>query len=160
VAELRPCYQTHGHSVHSNGSTFAELAQNPPQVRSPHLYVEPGPRPVTVEELCSDISHGLLVVDCDYVTMNRQLSTGVMNWGRMCEIKRGKIVSRVHYGGVVFTTAGLWKHLVGVGGAATVRNSTFEEWKGIPWHQGWYSVTAPAMRFHDVDVVSNARSVS
>jgi len=160
AAALGSWYQSQGKPARSYGCTSAEYAQDPLQVRSPHTYIAPGTAALPLEDMYKDIAHGILVTRCDWVSIDPQLTTGMLNYGNMCEIKRGKIVSRVRDGAFIFSTKTLWKNLVAIGDQSTVRNVTDGYWKGNPWRSGFQSTTAPAMRFSAVDVISTARNLS
>jgi TldD protein len=144
----------------SHGCAVADLAQNPVQVRTPHLYLAPNRQDITLEALYRDVRHGLLMQQCDYVEVDANITTGTVNFARLYEIRNGKIIGRVRDSAIIFNTLYLWRSLAALGGRITERNYTGSDWKGMPWRSGWQSINAPAARFNAIDVISTGQSLS
>jgi TldD protein len=151
---LRSWYESRGVPVQSHGCAVAATANDPVQVRAPHLTIAPGTGRASLADLCKDVSHGVLMTQTDYIAVDQELTSGSVMWGHMFEIERGKIVRRLRDTGLQFTTQKLWKSLMALGDQSTVRNNHYGTYKGNPWKHIEESTTAPAGLFKDVDVIA------
>jgi predicted Zn-dependent protease len=155
---LHTWYERQGMLVKSRGCAVARTAGDPVLVRAPHLAVMPGTTSANIDELCKDVSRGLLIREAHYVASDQQLSSGsIFVTGVMFEIANGKIVRRVEGNGIEFSTAKLWKSLAAIGDVSTMRDFGDNTWglpKGQPWRGAAQSATAPAGLFKDVNVVA------
>jgi TldD protein len=154
---LQPWYERQGVSPQSRGCAVAPRASDPVAVRVPHLTMAVGDTGATLEELCKNIGHGILLRDDHYFSTDHKLASGNITTsfkGVMLEIERGKIVRRLERNGFQFSTGAFWKSLLALGGMRTVCNTTFDVYKGQPWVPAVQSVTAPAGLFKEVNVFS------
>jgi len=154
---LKSWYQQRGRPLRSHGCVVADNANEPVRVRTPHLYVTPATSTASVEDLCRDVSRGLLIMQGEYFSVDQQLTTGSLLWGLMYEIRKGKLVHRVRDAGIQFGTRKFWKSLTVLGGANSVRNQHYDAYKGNPWRRLKETGTAPAGLFKDVDVIGTGR---
>jgi TldD protein len=152
---LSAWYAQRGVPVRSHGCAVVAGADTPVQVRAAHLSVAPSTTKASVDDLCRGIAHGVLVRQGRALATDHQFASGSFTkWAALLEIKNGKPVRRLYGNGLQFSTGAFWKGLTGVGDAGTVATSTFNLYKGEPWHAVTHSATAPAGLFKQVDVIA------
>jgi len=152
-------YQQQNQPMRSHGCAVAGGANNTVQVRTPHVTIAPATRAASVEELCKDIQHGLLIRQVFAVSADQQFASGSLQWGLLLEIERGKVVRRATKTGLEFTMKALWKSLGALGGADTVRTVSQDLQKGQPWNPAPSETTAPALLFKEMNVITDGRQV-
>jgi TldD protein len=158
---LRSWYERRGQPLRSSGCAVAPGAGDPIGVRAPHLTVQPSPNTTSLEELCKNVTQGLLVRRRSGLSIDPSISSASLAFGRhnedglIFEIKRGQIVRRVIGNALQVRPAPFWRSLlVALGDKRTVSTSSFKVNKGMPWRSAWHSAAAPAGLFKDVPVVS------
>jgi len=156
---LREWYTKRGLPLKSHGCAVSPKADDPVTVRGPHISIVPSTNRASLDDLCKDVSHGLLVRQAPYIATDQQLSSGSVDWADMFVIDRGKPVRRIDIfkTGAEFSTRGLLKSLGALGDETTLRTADAQVFKGQPWvfHPG--SATAPAALFKEINVVSTGR---
>jgi TldD protein len=143
------------------GCVTAPDADHQPRIRVPHLTVTPAATRATVDDLCRDMSHGIVVLNGSGVTTDPRLATGFLVLSTMSEtaafeVVRGKMVRRLEDNALQFNTLQLWKSLAAVGDASTVRHRAQDYYKGQPEALGWRTTAAPAALFKQVDIIRTA----
>jgi TldD protein len=154
---LKDWYHSQHAPVRSHGGAVASNADDPIMVRTSHVSVAPSARKTSLEDLCRDMRHGILVRQGNYCTTDQQLSSASMNFALMLEIERGKIVRRIKGAALQFSALSFWKALNAVGDASTLLKSEFSTYKGQPWKSASQSATAPAGFFKEINVISIGR---
>jgi TldD protein len=119
AGRLAPYYMKTGRPVTSHGCAAAEDALGITLAMQPNLALAPGAQAVRLEELVADVAHGVLMTGGDLFQVDSQARTGVLT-GQMQEIRNGRVGPLLTGGAVLFDTLDLWKHIIALGGAATV----------------------------------------
>jgi TldD protein len=140
------------------GCAVAPNADNHVRIRVPHLAVASAANRATLDDLCRDLSRGILVLNAGMPMVDPQLSTGFIETEHghtyAFEVVRGKIVARLKGNGLQFATANLWKSLSAVGDMGTVQSTVCHAYKGQPEIHSWQTASAPATLFKQIDVIS------
>jgi TldD protein len=147
------------HRGRSRGYAVTSRAHRPVVVGSGHLAMTPSPDGTTLEDVCRDVKHGLLLLQALYVSTDQQMASGLIgdNDCLMLEIKNGRVVSLVKGVGVQFKTKGFWKALAIVGDRSTVGEVTTRVGKGHPWQPLYADASAPATCITSLDVIALGR---
>jgi TldD protein len=149
---LRPWYEKGGRPVRSNGNAITREAQDTPLPRPGHLTVHPSTNGTTVEDLCRDIKKGLLLYDGGGMT-DHGLSS-IMYIPTALEITNGRVTGQVRGSGLQASSKRLWsKSLVAIGNDSTVEHVGVLNAKSQPSQFTVNTVSAPAARFTNVDVI-------
>jgi TldD protein len=152
---LRDWYAQQKLPLRSHGCAAAPNADGVVLVQPPHLSITPGTQTATLDDLCRDMGRGILIRDAGWFGTDQQLASGAYTeFGHMFEIEQGKVVRRIVGNGLQFMTSRLWKSLVAVGDAGTVRRGAAVVYKGQPWTAMTQTASAPAALCKDVDVIS------
>jgi TldD protein len=148
------------HPAESLGCAGAPSAEDPVLVRAPHLAMTPGAVRLSLDDLCRDVRHGVLVREAESAMIDRTLASGFVRHSCvMLEIRNGQPVSRLDDTALQFSTARFWKSLSVLGDANTVQLSVTNTSKGQPDTSVSHSVRAPATRFKDVDIINTGKHV-
>jgi predicted Zn-dependent protease len=136
------------------GCTIAE-PQSVLEVAVPHLTVAPAASATSVEDLCREVSKGVLLYqNDDEWRSDPMLASGFKNCNRdsnLFEIVDGKVTHRLCAVGLQFATQRWLKGVRVLGGAQTVDHAACESRRYSA--QRWRTVTAPAVRLQDIDIV-------
>jgi TldD protein len=116
---LAPYYTKAGRPVTSHGCAAAEDALGLTLAMQPNLALAPGAPTVRMDDLVANVTQGILVTGGDVTQVDSQAWTGVLV-GQMQEIRNGRLGPLLAGGAVLFDTLDLWKHVIALGGAATV----------------------------------------
>jgi len=154
VAALGEWYQRQHRPLQSNGCGVAIEAQESVHVRMPHVTMRSGGRPMSLDDLCADMGHGILGVYNARLTSDAQLSSGTFPTGTFFEVVRGKPVRRIAGTVLQFSTFPFVNHLKAVGDASTVATWNDMVPKGFPWINVPCSATAPAALFGQIDAMN------
>ena len=162
AAWLAPYYHAHNRPVTSHGCANSEDALMLPLQMMPNLTLEPGAAAVRLEDLVSNVTHGVLITQGE-ARADFQGRSGRIE-GAMREITNGRL-GRSLVGGVVqFDTINCWKNLVALGGPATTSVipdcdtealflGGYGYQKGEPSQRTSYSVQAAAATIADQLIV-------
>lgn len=115
---LAPYYQKVGKPIRSHGCAAVDSALTIPMQHAPNLGMLPAAGGGTLDGLLASVENGILIRN-GQVESDFQARTGMV-YGEMYEIRGGKLGRMLTGGAVIYDTLGLWKHITGVGGAATV----------------------------------------
>lgn len=144
-----------GTEPRSRGCVAAPSAVEAPLIHTPNLRVEPGREALGFDELVGEIEDGFAIeemgVDIDFQGLNG------MGRGRVYEVKDGKRVALVTGAGVLFRSPELWKTLVTLGGAESMRRYGTNSTKGEPPQATYHSVSSPPALFDQVTVIDPTR---
>jgi len=159
---LHAIYERNGVPMRSHACAVAPAAGDAVLVRVPHLTVAPATQSASIDDLCADVTRGLLVRWKYYFSIDQQFSSATLTSGIvgvLLEIEKGKVVRRVEGNGLQFSTRRFWKSLTALGDSSTMGNGFSTADKGQPWQSITQSATAPAGFFKDVDVVVTRAAV-
>ena len=151
---LNAWYARRGSPPRSHGTSVAVTPDALPMGTCGHVFVSPASNVATIDHLIRDIQHGFLMLDVGY-DIEPTLTMGDIN-GWAIEILRGRPVARTGLRLQMRTKAMFKKQLVALGDASTVRTTTGEFAKGMPWQTVSQTVSAPAALFSNVDVINEA----
>ncbi len=153
---LEPYYASRGVPVRSHGCAAAPTALDATMQHPPNIAVAPGRKELGLAELVAGLDRGILITGLDVDTDFQHLS-GWSTSGRFYEIRRGKRVARLEGAGLLFRAPTLWKSLVALGGARSLRWQAARAWKGEPPREWVYSVGAVPAQFKDITIVDPTR---
>lgn len=154
---LEPYYKKMGHSARSNGYAASEHALKCTMQLSPNLALSPSAENVTLTDLMSSVSEGILLTEGTIET-DFQARNGLL-MGTMRRIRNGRVGPELSGGAVLFNALDLWQHLMAVAGAGTAHMVSWSQYplgsafsrygytqniKGQPQQITGHSVTAPA----------------
>jgi predicted Zn-dependent protease len=91
-----------------------------------------------------------------WISMDFQFSSG-LGRGHAYEITRGKRTAILLNAGMLFRTSELWKNLIHLGGASSMRRFGVMETKGEPSQLSYHSVSAAPIVLKDLTVVDVTR---
>lgn len=152
---LEPYYSRIHHPVRSHGCANADSAIDAPLQHSPNLVMRPGREALDFNGLVAGMSDGIAITDLS-ATLDFQNLNGLAS-GRVYEVKKGKIVSMIGGGGVLFRAPELWKGLHALGGAASSRRFGSYTRKGEPVQATCHSVTAVPAVFKQLTLIDPQR---
>jgi TldD protein len=144
----------------SRGSSYAQDYASVPFQRMPNVSLEPGPKPLGLEDLIAATDDGVLVSgrgswSIDHQRYNFQFG-GQVFW----EIKKGKRTRMLKDVAYQANTVDFWNSCDLIGGAASWQlGGTMSDGKGEPTQTNAVSHGCPPARFRKVNVLNtNARS--
>lgn len=160
AAWIAPWYQKRGVPVRSHGCASAPSAGDLTMQHTPNLVMRPAKDDATMDDLVAGVADGIAMDDLN-VQMDFQHASGAAASPRgMQLVKRGKRVARLdsREAGILFRSTDLWRNLVALGGAGSLRwVSEGESEKGEPSQTTRYSIGAVPAVFKDVSVVDFMR---
>jgi TldD protein len=161
---LKGWYERQNQPVRSHGCAMVPDAESPVMVRAPHVAITPSHAPASVETLCKDITHGVLVLNMRDCATDHALASILYTIPpysgdyAVLEIVRGQPVRRLRSNALDISVKRFWKEqLVTLGDASTVQHNEVWVYKGIPWDTSLQSTSAPAALFKDVNVTAALR---
>jgi TldD protein len=121
----------------------------------PHLTVVPAPFAASVEDLCRDVSRGVLLYqNHERWRSDSMLASGFKSCnrdGNLFEIVNGKVTHRLCRVGLQFATQRWLNGVRALGGVQTVEEAACDE--RTRWKSQWPKATAPAALFKEIDIV-------
>lgn len=122
AAWLAPWYAKRGEAVHSHGCARAPSALDITMQHTPNLAMRPAAGAADFDDLVGGMSAGLAVREL-VVSMDQQRSSGLAEnrTQTIYEVKRGKRVAIVAGAAMLFRSTDLWRNLVALGGAKSLR---------------------------------------
>jgi TldD protein len=161
---LAPWYTKRSMSMQSRGCTVAETALDCPIQQSPNFVLVPSKGTLTVEELIQDTTHGVYFPD-GWLSMDQQVKNGVFHaaaWDPQLlprEIRNGKLGPILTHAAVLFNSNELWKNVIALGGADSVKTTIRGESKGQPPQSSQCNVTAVPMKVRACSLIDDTRIV-
>lgn len=152
AAWLAPWYTRAGTPVRSHGCAAAENATFLTMQMTPNLALAPAKNGGSFEDLVSGLADGL-VIEGGATTTDFQCKNGVIQNGKIFQVKQGKRVAMLKNAAILFNTTDLWKKLTALGGAASVEHVSGSETKGEPSQRTFHTVSAVPAAFKDIAVV-------
>lgn len=152
---LADSYTKASRQIRSHGCAAAPRAIHAPLTHTPNLRVKPGSEAQDFDDMIAGIEEGLAVKNM-HVHMDFQSLNGSAE-GSVYEIKDGKRVARIVGAGFLFRSPELWKGLVALGGADSVRRYGTSASKGEPERAMFHSVSAPPAVFEEFTVIDPKR---
>ena len=165
AAWLAPYYQRHQRSVQSHGCAAAESGLSITLQHMPNLALEPGGTAVTMQDLVSSVTKGVLIEN-GTVETDFQVAGGTV-WGTMREITNGRVGRTLTGGAIYFNTLDLWKNITAVGGVSTqvvrsesqyaLSNTDLASYKGQPGQATSHSYSGVAATIVNQPLINPAR---
>ena len=152
---LEPYYSRSKQPLRSHGCANADSAIDAPLQHSPNLVLQPGREALDFNGLVAGVVDGIALTNLS-ATIDFQHLNGLAS-GRVYEVKKGKIVSMIGGGGVLFRAPELWKGLHALGGAASSRRFGSFSAKGEPSQSTCHSVTAVPAVFRQLTLIDPQR---
>lgn len=149
-------YARNGRPARSHGCASAPSALELPLQRTPNLAIAPGPEALDFDGAVAGVDRGIAVRQLD-VDMDFQGLNGLGLGAPVYEIKAGKRVARIVGSGLLFRAPELWKSLLALGGAESLRRYGTATNKGEPPQRDYHSVTAPPAIFGNVTAIDVMR---
>jgi len=156
---LAPWYRSAGRPVRSHGCAIGATAEDPPVQGTPNLVLAPGHAAAGFEELVAGLDAGFAITGAT-LDLDFQHRAGLgrpTNAGAIYEIKRGKKVALVTGAGFLFRAPELWKGVLQLGGAPSVRAIAATRVKGEPSQETLHTVTAPPAVFKQLTLIDLLR---
>ena len=75
------------------------------------------------------------------------------------EVRNGKIIGHVKDAALQFRTREFWKSMDAIGDASTVHVTGLRQYKGDPYQRFNQTISAPAARFRNVNVINTGRNL-
>lgn len=152
---LESWYGRQGQSVRSRGCSWSFDATSPQGIGPPNFTMDPVPNGQSIEAMIAATKKGLYVTN----GVNGGTDPAVLNGvyfprSLVYEITDGKLGALIRHAGIVARTTDLWKSIDMIGGPSTVARALAVGRKGIPWIQYPTTVSAPAARIRQVNVVN------
>jgi TldD protein len=152
---LEPYYSRSNRPMRSHGCANSDSAIDAPLQHSPNLVLHPGREALDFNGLVAGMVDGIAITNMS-ATLDFQHLNGLTS-GRVYEVKKGKIVSMIDGGGVLFRAPELWKGLHALGGAASSRRFGSFSAKGEPAQATCHSVTAVPAVFKQLTLIDPQR---
>ena len=156
AAWLTPWYARAGTPVRSHGCAAAENATFLTMQMSPNLTLAPAAGGGSFEDLVSGLADGL-AIEGGATTTDFQCRNGVIQDGKIFQVKHGKRVAILKNAAILFSTTDLWKKLIALGGAASVVHVPGSETKGEPSQRTFHTLSAVPAAFKDIAVVDMSK---
>jgi TldD protein len=152
---LKSWYAQHGRPFRSHGCANADSGINAPLQHVPNLVLAPGTEAMDFDGLVGRLANGIAIkgvqLDMDFQNLNG------LGTGTTYEVKRGKRTALIGGAGMLFRAPELWKGLLALAGAGSVRRYGSASAKGQPGQATYHSVTAPAAAFKQLTVIDPMR---
>ena len=164
AAWLKEGYARLGRPLRSHGCAGGATALDATQLQRPNLRLAPGREKAGYAELLGRLANGIAVeeaaMDMDFNALNgmARLDPDFPST-RFFEVKKGKKVARLIPPGtaLLFRAPELWKSLLALGGADSVRPIPVKSAKGEPAQETWHTVEAPPMLVRQLAVIDPTR---
>jgi TldD protein len=161
---LKDGYTRLGRALRSHGCAGGATALDATQLQRPNLRLEPGREKAGYPELVSRLTHGIAVeeagMDMDFNALNgmARLDPDFPST-RFFEVRKGRKVARLvpKATALLFRAPELWKSLLALGGADSVRPIPVRASKGEPPQETWHTVEAPPMLLRQLAVIDPTR---
>lgn len=161
---LKDAYTRLGRPTGSRGCAGGAGALDVTQLQRPNLRVVPGAARADIAELMGRMGNGIVVeeaiADVDFNGLNglARIDTE-FPIARFYEVKRGKKVARLNPAAtaVLFRAPEMWKSVVALGGAGSVRPTAVKSLKGEPSQETWHTVETPPMLLRQMAVIDPTR---
>lgn len=138
----------------SRGCCLADSYDSVPFQRMPNVLLEPGNRPMTLEDLISGVDDGILIEGRGSYSIDQQRYNFQFGGDAFWEIKNGKKGAMVASVAYQATTTDFWKSCDALGDASTYgRFGTPGDAKGQPTQTNSINHDCPAARFRGVPVL-------
>ena len=141
----------------SNGCCHADSWGSVPFPRMPNVSLEPGPQPLTLEDLMAEVKNGILIYGDGSYSIDQQRYNYQFGGQTSWEIKDGKKGAMLRDVAYQSRTPDFWTACDAVGGPATYElNGSFFDGKGQPSQSNAVSHGCPVARFRQINVLDTA----
>jgi TldD protein len=141
----------------SNGCAYADSPAHVPLQRMPNVSLQPGPRPISVDDLISGVDDGLYIVGDKSWSIDMQRYNFQFTGQAFFRIRHGRIVGQVKDVAYQSRTTDFWNSMDEVGGPETyVLGGAFNCGKGQPGQIAPVSHGCPAARFRRIKILNTA----
>jgi TldD protein len=141
----------------SNGCAYADSPAHVPLQRMPNVSLQPGPRPISVDDLISGVDDGLYIVGDKSWSIDMQRYNFQFTGQTFFRIRHGRIVGQVKDAAYQSRTTDFWNSMDEVGGSETyVLGGAFNCGKGQPGQIAPVSHGCPAARFRKIKILNTA----
>lgn len=161
---LKAGYGRLNRPMRSHGCAGGESALQVTQLVRPNLRLAPATGAVDTAELIARMGNGIvaegLMADVDFNALNGLARQNPeFPDARFFEVKRGKKVARLAPRGtaILFRSPELWKSVVALGGAKSVKPVAVKVSKGEPRQETWHTVESPPLLLRQMAVIDPTR---
>ena len=169
AAWLAPYYQRQHRPVQSHGCAAAESGLAITLQHMPNLALEPSATAVTMQDLISSVTKGVLIEN-GHVETDFQVAGGLLRGqgGMMREITNGRLGRPLTGGAIYFKTLDLWKNVTAVAGMSdpgragrlaiwVVQHGRLASYKGQPGQATSHSYSGVAATIGHQPLINPAR---
>jgi TldD protein len=138
----------------STGCCYADSYASVPFQRMPNVWLEPAPKPVTLDDLIAGVDDGVLIDGRGSYSIDHQRYNFQFGGDAFWEIKGGKVGPMIADVAYQSRTPDFWQSCAALGGEATWENVGLNnDGKGQPQQVNAMSHGCPAARFHRINVL-------
>jgi TldD protein len=139
----------------SNGCAFADSPGHIPMQRMPNVSLQPAADGPTIDELISDVDHGIYIVGDKSWSIDMQRYNFQFTGQRFFKIEKGRLAGQLKDVAYQATTTDFWRSMEAVGNPDTyVLSGAFNCGKGQPGQIAPVSHGCPAALFRGVNVLN------
>ena len=139
----------------SNGCAFADSAGHIPMQRMPNVSLQPGPEPISTDDLIAQVDRGLYVVGDKSWSIDMQRYNFQFTGQRFFRIENGRLAGQVKDVAYQATTTDFWRSMEAVGGPETYHlGGALNCGKGQPGQVAPVSHGAPSALFRGVNILN------
>jgi len=154
LLRARAAKASHGITLPEQGSAIAWDVTEPPMGCGGHLTMSEGTSNASLDDLCREISRGVLIRAASNVIFDQSVSGGILRRGTvMLAIERGAVTHRVGGAALQFKTKTFWKNVTALGDSGTVETNTRYSTYGVPGSLLTETMRAPAASVSAVDII-------
>ena len=139
----------------SNGCAFADSPGHIPMQRMPNVSLQPASDGPAIDELISDVDHGIYIVGDKSWSIDMQRYNFQFTGQRFFKIEKGRLAGQLKDVAYQATTTDFWRSMEAVGNPDTyVLGGAFNRGKGQPGQIAPVSHGCPAALFRGVNVLN------
>jgi len=150
---LADWYTARRRPVQSHGTCVAPTPVSVPMGSGGHVQIAPAAGTVRRDDLLRELTHGFFIRRGRATPSAGLTLSGCHTNDVILEVRNGVPIARSRLTLQVVTKSAFQKSLIALGDSTTLRTTTVDAWKGVPWQHIEHQVTAPAALCKDIDVV-------
>ncbi|MCA1841110.1 MAG: TldD/PmbA family protein [Actinobacteria bacterium] len=141
--------------VRSNGCAYADSPANVPIQRMPNVTLQPGPDPISLDDLIGGVERGIYIVGNKSWSIDQQRYNFQFTGQQFWEIKGGKLTGQLKDVAYQGNTIDFWNSMEAVGGPETfILFGTFNCGKGLPGQGAPAGHGCPAGLFRGIKILN------
>ena len=145
---------------HSQGCCYADSWSSVQFQRMPNVSLQPGTKPLSVDELVKDVENGIYIVGNGSFSIDQQRYNAQFGGELFHEIKNGKVTGPIEDVAYQIRTPEFWNSCTAVCDARDYRlGGSFNDGKGQPGQSSAVSHGSSTARFNGVNVINTARNL-